>query len=165
VAAQRGHGQALQAVGEQAGLADPFGHGQRVLQVVLGLGQVAVQQQEPGQEERGVADVLLLGLLGRGQAAARVVQVGLVHPEPVLRNPRHGQVEVVAVLPDRGAPVEHRAGRGQRGQGLLQLFGAVLAGPAVDHQLQPLLDGGRVHLLRVPTEQFLGGVVAAQAAS
>jgi Predicted dehydrogenase related to H2-forming N5,N10-methylenetetrahydromethanopterin dehydrogenase len=117
---QRGHGQALQAVGEQAGLADPFGHGQRVLQVVLGLGQVAVQQQEPGQEERGVADVLLLGLQCRGQAAARIVQVGLVHQEPVLRHPRHGQVKVVAVLPDRRAPVEHRAGRRQRGQGLLQ---------------------------------------------
>ena len=128
--------------------------------MVLGLGQVAVQQQEPGQEERGVADVLLLGILGRGQAAARVVQVGLVHPEPVLRDPRHGQVKVVAVLPDRRAPVEHRADRRQRGQGLLQLvFGAVLAGPAVDHQLQPLLDGGRVHLLRVPAEQVLGGVV------
>ena len=128
--------------------------------MVLGLGQVAAQQQEPGQEERGVADVLLLGLLGRGQAAARIVQVGLVHPEPVLRDPRHGQVKVVAVLPDRRAPVEHRAGRRQRGQGLLQLvFGAVLAGPAVDHQLQPLLDGGRVHLLRVPAEQVLGGVV------
>ena len=119
-----------------------------------------MQQQEPGQEERGVADVLLLGLLGRGQAAARIVQVGLVHPEPVLRDPRHGQVKVVAVLPDRRAPVEHRAGRRQRGQGLLRLvFGAVLAGPAVHHQLQPLLDGGRVHLLRVPAEQLLGGVV------
>ena len=160
VAAQRGHGQAEQAVGPQGGLADPFGQGQRVLQVVLGLGQVAVQQQEPGQEERGVADVLLLGIGGRGQAAARVVQVGLVHPEPVLRDPRHGQVKVVAVLPDRRAPADHRADRVQRGQGLLHLvLGGVLAGPAVDHQLQPLLDGGRVHLLRVPAEQVLGGVV------
>ena len=160
VAAQRGHGQAEQAVGPQGGLADPFGQGQRVLQVVLGLGHVAVQQQEPGQEERGVADVLLLGIGGRGQAAARVVQVGLVHPEPVLRDPRHGQVKVVAVLPDRGAPADHRADRVQRGQSLLHLvLGGVLAGPAVHHQLQPLLDGGRVHLLWVPAEQVLGGVV------
>ena len=158
---QRGQAKSDQARTHQLDLADSLGMDPRRLEVLLRLGQAALQQEQPADVVGRVTDVLVIASLRRRQALAHALDVGVLHPEAVLHHPGQRGELVKAVRPGRDLPGLHRGpGRPQHRQGKLRLAAQDMQpGPAVHHELEPLVGAGVVLRARIRLEQSAGGGV------